>query len=82
MLDEDGNRKSLEQLLAMAKLAPVWNLLNDEERSAVQYTAGVLRNDMAFIIRGSKSGGFVKKLRPKVMTVNGLVTLCKFNSML
>ncbi len=75
MLDEDGNRKSLEQLLAMTKLAPVWNLLNDEEKTAVQYTAGVLRNDMVFIIRGAKSGGFVKKVRPTVMTVSGPVTI-------
>ncbi len=75
MLDEDGNRKSLEQLLAMTKLAPVWNLLKDEENTAVQYTAGVLRNDMPFIIRDARPDDFVKKFRPVVMTVNGHVTL-------
>ncbi len=75
MLNEDGERKSLEQLLAMTKLAPVWNLLNDEEKTAVQYTAGVLRSDMAFIIRGAKPGGFVKKFRPYVKTLDGPVTI-------
>ena len=75
MLNEDGERKSLEQLLAMTKLAPVWNILNDEEKTAVQYTEGVLRNNMGFIIRGSRQGGFVKRVRPTVMTVSGPVTL-------
>ncbi len=75
MLDEDGNRKSLEQLLAMAKLAPIWSMLSPHETSAVQYTAGVLRNDAGFIIRDSKPSGFPKKVRPMVMTVSGPITL-------
>ena len=51
MFDEDGKRKSLDQLLQMAKYAPIWSMLSPSERSAVNYTAGVLENDMCYIIK-------------------------------
>ncbi len=75
MLDESGTRKSVDQLLAMAKLAPVWNLLTVSEKSAVQYTEGVLKNDVPFIVRKSRGGDMVRQMRPVVMTVGGPVTL-------
>ena len=59
----------------MAKYAPIWSMLSPDEKSAVQYTAGVLRNDAGFIVRDAKPGGFTKKVRPMVMTVSGPITL-------
>ncbi len=75
MLDEEGNRKSLDQLLAMSKYAPIWSMLNPSERSAVNYTAGVLKNDAPFIVRGAPRGDLVRKVRPVVLTINGPVIL-------
>ncbi len=75
MLDENGERKSVDQLLAMAKLAPMWSLLTDSEKSAVQYTAGVLKNDVPFIVRKPRAGDMVRRARPIVMTVAGPVTM-------
>ncbi len=75
MLDESGERKSVDQLLAMAKLAPVWSLLTDSEKAAVQYTEGVLKNGMPFIVRKARGGGMVTRQRPIVMTIMGAVTV-------
>ena len=75
MLDEEGNRKSLDQLLAMVEYAPIWSMLNPSERSAVNNIAGVLKNDAQFIVRGAPRGDLVKKVRPVVMTIGGPVTL-------
>ncbi len=61
MLDEDGNQKSLDQLLAMVKYAPIWSMINPSERNAVQYTAGVLRTDAPSIVKDAKRGSMVKK---------------------
>ena len=75
MLDENGNRKSLNQLLEMAKYAPIWSMLSSSEREAVNYTAGVLKNDMGFIVRENARNDLVRKVRPVVMTIRGPVEL-------
>jgi hypothetical protein len=75
MLDENGNRKSLNQLLEMAKYAPIWSMLSSSEREAVNYTAGVLKNDMGFIVRKAARNDLVRKVRPVVITIRGPVEL-------
>ncbi len=75
MLDENGNPKSLDQLLQMAKYAPIWSLLSSSEKEAVNYTAGVLKNDMGFIVRKAARNDLVRKVRPVVMTISGRVEL-------
>ena len=59
----------------MAKYAPIWSMLNLSERSAVNYTAGMLKNDAPFIVRVAPRGDLVKKARPVVMIIGGSVTL-------
>ena len=71
LLDDNGQRRPIQQLLAMAKASPIWLMLTDEEKSQITQSTGVLANDRGYIPSDAPRGVALPRRAQFVLTATG-----------
>ena len=71
LYDENGKRRPLADLIAMARYSPIWPFLSDFEKSQLSTTPGVLANNRHFISRKVRRSRPLPRARPFVINANG-----------
>ena len=71
MFDASGTRRPLSQLIAMSKVAGIWSLLSDEERTEVTESTGQLANARPYISRKLEYAPAIRKNVKFVINASG-----------
>jgi hypothetical protein len=72
-LDSNGKPKPLSELMRMARVASLWPVLSELQKSQIMDTPGVLANDRHYIARNVLIGTPIRKKRPFVQNGQGKI---------
>ena len=61
MFDSSGNRRPLSQLITISKVAGIWSMLSDEEKTEVTESTGQLAHARPYISRKLEYAPAIRK---------------------